>query len=69
MSDSVKLSQVAEPHAITVQLKYLAEQLAALRKQRDQLIRAHEGTLREIAGAAGLSHQAVANIKARKEEK
>ena len=56
MSDSVKLSQVAE-------------QLTALRKQRDQLIREHPGTLREVAGAAGLSHQQVANIKARKEEK
>lgn len=56
MSNSVKLSQVAE-------------QLAALRKQRDQLIRAHPGTLRAIGEAAGLSPQAVLNIKNRKGEK
>ena len=53
----------------TVALRIIARQLAELRKQRDELIRAHPGTLREIAEAAGLSFQQVGNIKNRKEEK
>ncbi len=52
-----------------VELRRVARDLAALRMQRDELIRAHPGTLREIGQAAGLSPQAVLNIKNRKEEK
>lgn len=50
---------------VSLTLTQVSEQLAALRIQRDKLIREHPGTLREIATAAGLSHQQVANIKAR----
>ena len=51
------------------ELREVSQRLAELRKQRDELIRAHPGTLREIAEAAGLSFQQVGNIRNRKEEK
>lgn len=44
-------------------LHRVSRQLAELRKQRDGLIRAHPGTLREIAGAAGVSPETVRQIK------
>ena len=53
----------------SAKLQRVSVRVAALRAQRDDLIRAHPGSLREIGQAAGLSHQQIANIKARKEEK
>ena len=49
-------------------LRITCERLAELHQERDRLIREHKGTLREIAQAAGLSHTAVANIKAKEEK-
>lgn len=50
------------------ELERMSRELAELRIRRDKLIRAHPGTLREIAAAAGLTHQGVAYIKAKEEK-
>ena len=43
-------------------------ELQAVLAERDRLIREHEGSLREIAEAAGLSHETVRVIKAKEEK-
>jgi DNA-directed RNA polymerase sigma subunit (sigma70/sigma32) len=50
-------------HPVLASLQSISEELAELRLQRDELIRAHPGTLREIAEAAGLSHETVRQIR------
>jgi hypothetical protein len=52
----------------SARLSLVAERLAVLRQQRDELIRAHQGTLREIGQAAGLSPEAVRLIKLKEEK-
>ena len=51
----------AEP--ITATLERTAAELARLRKQRNELIRAHPGTLRAIGKAAQLSPERVRQIR------
>lgn len=45
------------------ELQQVCAQLAELRIQRDQLIRQHPGSLREIGKAAGISPETVRTIK------
>ena len=48
---------------ITATLERTAAELARLRKQRNELIRAHPGTLRAIGQAAQLSPERVRQIR------
>lgn len=50
-------------------LAELSNELRALRKQRDELIRSFDAPLREIAQAAGLSHETVRTIRNTKPER
>lgn len=50
------------------QLKKTAARYQELRLQRNELIRTTPGTLRQLAEATGLSHEAIRQIKQRSEK-